>query len=313
MSGASPTTKQPPQQSSNPAPPDAPVHTVPLSLIDDGVATRQRLGLNEEHIQRLVTSIRTHGILVPLRVAPCDERYTLISGAHRREAAKRLHIHAVPVIVDHDSPTQQAAVAAVDNLDRRSPSPLEEAESVRQMHVDAGLQPGEIAAAINRSVAWVHDRLDLLTWPPEILEAVHHGAISKSAAAPLAKIERDDLRAALLDQAIRLGSSARTTSQWLATARARRDSGAEPTAAAVLNAPEAPRVIPTADCAVCGQRADLADLSTPPLHSGCLEALLEFVAARHHADALAPTPTPPPDAPPPDHTAPQPPPAAPTS
>lgn len=227
-----------------------------------------------------MASITRHGLLNPLRVAANDKGYVLVAGGHRREALQRLGRHDAPCIIDQESMTEIAARAAVDNLDRRNLSPLEEAETVRRMHVDAGLEPKEIASQIGRSVAWINDRLNLLTWPPEILEAVHHRTISKSAAAPLAQIARDDLRAALLEQAIRLGSSARTTSQWLATSRARRDAGVTPNADAVLNAPEAPRVIPTADCAICAERSDLADMSCPAMHAACLEALMAFVAAK---------------------------------
>ena len=286
MSGASPAAASSSSSDTPPAPPAALIRSLPLSQIRDGPATRQRLELDDEHVRHLARSIAQHGLLNPLRVAAHDDHFILVAGGHRREALNHLGYKVADCIIDRDAPAKRDARAALDNLDRRDLSPLEEAEAVRQMHCDAEVGTKEIASQIGRSHAWVLDRLDLLRWPPEILEAIHHGTISKSAAAPLAQIAREDLRAALLLQAIKLGSSARTTSQWLATARARTDSGVAPDAEAVLNAPDAPRVIPTADCAICGQRDDLANLSTPAMHATCLEDAIAFIS--HHAPSPAP-------------------------
>ena len=83
--------------------------------------------VDDDEMDRLVESIKEHGVMTPIYVRPIDGGYEVISGHRRIHAAKRAGLDTVPVI-EMDMTRDEAAIALVDsNLHRERLLPSEKA------------------------------------------------------------------------------------------------------------------------------------------------------------------------------------------
>ena len=83
--------------------------------------------VDDDEMDRLVESIREHGVMTPIYVRPIDGGYEVISGHRRIHAAKRAGLDTVPAI-EMEMTRDEAAVALVDsNLHREQLLPSEKA------------------------------------------------------------------------------------------------------------------------------------------------------------------------------------------
>ena len=83
--------------------------------------------VDDDEMDRLVESIREHGVMTPIYVRPIDGGYEVISGHRRIHAAKRAGLDTVPAI-EMDMTRDEAAIALVDsNLHRERLLPSEKA------------------------------------------------------------------------------------------------------------------------------------------------------------------------------------------
>ena len=83
--------------------------------------------VDDDEMDRLVESIKEHGVMTPVYVRPIDGGYEVISGHRRIHAAKRAGLDTVPAI-EMDMTRDEAAIALVDsNLHRERLLPSEKA------------------------------------------------------------------------------------------------------------------------------------------------------------------------------------------
>ena len=74
--------------------------------------------IKEERVNELVESIREQGIILPLIVRPLNDKYEVLAGHHRLEAAKLADLQIVPCVVkDVDDDT--AALIVVESNNQR--------------------------------------------------------------------------------------------------------------------------------------------------------------------------------------------------
>lgn len=110
----------------------------------------------------LMESIKEKGILQPLLVRPVDSRYELIVGSRRFEAAKRLGMKKVPVVVKSMPDEEALIVSLVENIQRRDIEPEEEYDALMKLKkLNPILYSGndELAKAIGKSRQYVEDRI----------------------------------------------------------------------------------------------------------------------------------------------------------
>lgn len=233
----------------------------------------QRVELEGESLDELVGSIRRVGVLVPLIVVCDGEGFVLVAGHRRLAAAKRASLLSVPCIVRSGEASQAKEVCFAENFFRQDLSAIELAAGIKDA-LDEGLfSVDELAAALRRSAEWVRRQLVLLTWPPEVLEAIHNGKISVSAASNLAAVREGTYRAFLLRCAVDDGATARSTAAWLQSWEA-----GQPAAEAVVAEPvpgEAPRqpMVPQAPCIGCSSVMRTDELCYVPMCPACVRHL----------------------------------------
>lgn len=245
------------------------VREIPIGLIDVGPYA-QRFEIDLEALDGLCGSIRRLGILVPLIVRAQGDRFELVAGHRRFAAAQRVQLSAVPCIVRAGEVAAAKEAAFAENLFREDPTPVELAVAIQKAVVGGEADVQAVADGLRRSTDWVRQQLAMLEWPDDVLEVVHRGRLSVSAAANLAMIEEDSYRAFLLENATANGATARTTAAWLQAWRA-----ALPVKQALAQPPvdgpaPAQPMVPQAPCLCCGQVHRTDELSHVPLCSPCI-------------------------------------------
>ncbi len=153
------------------------VAQVPVSAITPN-PMQPRTALEPEALAELAASIREHGLIQPLIVTQQGpERYQLIAGERRWQAARMAGLTTVPVMVKEATPQQALELALVENIQRADLNPLEEASAFRQLVDEFGLTQEEVAERVGKSRVAVTNTLRLLRLPAEVQQALADGTI----------------------------------------------------------------------------------------------------------------------------------------
>jgi ParB family chromosome partitioning protein len=214
-----------------------PIPSLPIEQI--ALPSQQpRRYFDPEKLERLVQSVREHGILEPLLVRPLSEgNYELVAGERRYRAAQAVGLSEVPVVVKALNEREALQVALIENLQREDLSAFEETEAIVQLlalqlecpvedvpKVLYRLQNERLSSKSNGNVtinaeaeaveqvfaglglmtwqSFIRNRLPLLNLPEDILEALRQGQIAYTKATVLARIEDEQERQNLLQEAI---------------------------------------------------------------------------------------------------------------
>lgn len=248
------------------------VQQIPLEKIQTG-AHALRLEVENEDLDDLSASIRRIGVIVPLLVRPEGDSMVVIAGHRRLAAAARVGLEAVPCCVREDTDATGAEVSIAENLFRTDLTPVEQASAIKDILDQKIMDVPEVARMVHRSETWVHAQLAMLDWPSDVLEVIHNGKISVSAASNLAMVHDDNYRVFLLRNAVEQGATARTTAAWLQAWRA-----AMPAEQALEQPPVEGRqavtpALPQAPCIVCNQMFRTDALAMVCVCTGCVNAI----------------------------------------
>jgi len=164
---------------------------LPLDLIIPATDNpRRELG----DLTELVASIQAHGVLEPLLVTPGASRghgagWLLVCGARRHAAARTAGLDRVACIIREFTEAERIAAMLVENVQRRSLTPLEEAHAyARLLEVDQNLTQRDLAKLTGVSQRTVSTRLALLELPTETIDALDTSRITLGQAEALHKL-----------------------------------------------------------------------------------------------------------------------------
>ena len=83
-----------------------PVQVLPVESLTTLEAKNPNV-MGTEDFQALVRGIREHGFLIPLLVYPAGEKFVIIDGVHRFDAAREVGLEEVTaVVLDNPSPAK---------------------------------------------------------------------------------------------------------------------------------------------------------------------------------------------------------------
>jgi ParB family transcriptional regulator, chromosome partitioning protein len=134
-------------------------------------------------VEELAASIRQVGLLQPLVVRPTGDTLELVCGQRRLMACKLLRWNSVSCLIRQVSEKDAFEIALVENIQRRSIDPIEEALAFKTYVEQAGWGGvKELAFRIGKSPEYVSHRVSLLRLPQDVLEDVREGKIAVSAA-----------------------------------------------------------------------------------------------------------------------------------
>ena len=195
---------------------------LPVVAVDDIVPNprQPRQGMNQEELQELAASIREHGLIQPLVVAPLPPdrasrraRYQLVAGERRWQAARLAGLSEVPVVVKNVTSRELLELALVENIQRADLNPLEEAAAYQQLIEEFGLTQEAVAERVGRSRAAVANAVRLLRLPMEVKDALRQGRISQGHARTILGLADAGDQLAVLRAVEKRGLSVRQTEE----------------------------------------------------------------------------------------------------
>ncbi len=191
------------------------VSQVPVSAITPN-PMQPRTALDPDALAELAASVREHGLIQPLIVTQQGpERYQLIAGERRWQAARMAGMAMVPVIVKEATPQQGLELALVENIQRADLNPLEEASAFRQLVDEFGLTQEQVAERVGKSRVTVTNTLRLLRLPAEAKQALADGTIHEGHGRALLALPTQEAQVAALKLVVNKALSVRQTEELI--------------------------------------------------------------------------------------------------
>ena len=146
----------------------------------------------KEAIEELKNSIKERGIIQPLIVRKSedqDNKFELIAGERRWQAAQAAGLHEVPVVIIEADNLKSLELAIIENVQRKDLNPIEEAESYNKLIENFGYDHEKVSKFIGKSRSHISNSLRLLSLPDKILDLIRINKISQGHAKVLVGLE----------------------------------------------------------------------------------------------------------------------------
>jgi ParB family chromosome partitioning protein len=138
---------------------------VPIDQIDPNPnQPRQVMG----DLSELMASIAEKGVLEPLIVRQLGERFQIIAGERRYQAAVQVGLKELPAVIRDADEAELMEVALVENLQRKDLTPFEEAEAMHSLSQKCSYTHEMLARKLGKSRTAVTESLSLHSMPDEV-------------------------------------------------------------------------------------------------------------------------------------------------
>ena len=155
-------------------------NNISISSIDPN-KNQPRKSFEKEALEDLTNSIKERGIIQPLIVRKSEienNKYELIAGERRLQAAQTAGLHEVPVVVISADDLKSLELAIIENVQRKDLNPIEEAESYKNLIEKFGYDQVKVSRFIGKSRSHVTNTLRLLSLSEDILDLIKENKIS---------------------------------------------------------------------------------------------------------------------------------------
>lgn len=148
-----------------------------------------------DNIKELASSIREHGLIQSITVRPLKGGFEIIAGHRRFYACKLLRWKKIPARVTSFSDKDAFEIQLVENMQRMTMDPIEEAEAFRKYILDFGWGGvSQLARVISKSEQYVSSRIQILKLPTEIIEQISQDRLKVSHALELKPLSEHQQR-----------------------------------------------------------------------------------------------------------------------
>ena len=140
----------------------------------------------------LANSIKERGIIQPLIVRKSDDhdnKYELIAGERRWQAAQSAGLHEVPVVEIEADNLKSLELAIIENVQRKDLNAIEEAESYKNLIDNFGYDQDRVSQFIGKSRSHISNSLRLLSLPLKLIDLVRNDKITQGHAKILIGLE----------------------------------------------------------------------------------------------------------------------------
>ena len=137
-----------------------------------------------------------------------DEKFEIVAGERRWQAAQNAGLHEVPAIVIKADNLKSLEFAIVENVQRKDLNPIEEAEGYKKLIDEFRYDQEKVAKFIGKSRTHITNCLRLLTLPQKIIQYVIDEKLSQGHAKILVGLDNIEL---LVDKVISKKLSVRQT------------------------------------------------------------------------------------------------------
>ncbi|MEH2957089.1 ParB/RepB/Spo0J family partition protein [Candidatus Merdisoma sp. JLR.KK006] len=153
-----------------------------------------RKQFEEDALMELADSIRQFGIIQPLIVQEKNGFYEIIAGERRWRAAKLAGLKEVPVIVKEYTDLEVVEISLIENIQRESLNPIEEAIAYKRLLEEFNLKQDEVAERVSKSRTTVTNSMRLLKLDERVQQMVIDDMLTTGHARALLGIEDPELQ-----------------------------------------------------------------------------------------------------------------------
>lgn len=190
------------------------IHQIPVSHIVPN-EYQPRTIFQEDKIDELAQTIKTHGIIQPIVVRKKGDKYEIIAGERRWRAVKKLNLETIPAIIKQFNDSQTASVALIENLQREELTAIEEARAYAQLIELHQLTQESLAQRLGKGQSTIANKLRLLQLPDEVQEAILKRQITERHARALIRIKDSPLLSKVLNDIIENGLNVKQTEELI--------------------------------------------------------------------------------------------------
>ena len=131
-----------------------------------------RRTFDEQKLQELAHSIKDQGVLQPIVVRKKDDKYQIIAGERRWQAARIAGLKEVPCILQEANDDKALELALIENIQRDDLNPIEEAYTYKRLMDKLNYTQAELAKAVAKGRSTIANAIRLLDLPEQAQEAM---------------------------------------------------------------------------------------------------------------------------------------------
>lgn len=161
-----------------------------------------RTVFDEERIDELCQTIKTHGVIQPIVVRVRDGIYEIIAGERRFRAVKKLGWETIPAIIRDFNDSQAASIALIENLQREGLTAIEEAMAYQQLIELHQLTQESLAQRLGKSQSTIANKIRLLHLSEPVKQALLERKITERHARALLALDSEELQVKVLEDII---------------------------------------------------------------------------------------------------------------
>ena len=170
-------------------------------------------------IEELAQSIKEKGVIQPLLVRRVGNYFELIAGERRLRASKSLGLNEIPVIIKDVNDQDSLEYALIENIQRESLNPIEEAHAYQHLMDKFQVTQEKISEGLGKARTTIANTLRLLKLPHEIQDEMKKGRISFAHGRALLEIDDENQQRRLTQEIISKGLSVRELESIIKTHR----------------------------------------------------------------------------------------------
>ena len=168
-----------------------------------------RESFDDTTITELAQSIKEKGVIQPLLVRRQGDNYELIAGERRLRAATVLGLKELPIIVKDVNDQDSLELALIENIQRESLNPIEEAHAYQHLMEQFKITQERISEVMGKARATITNTMRLLKLPHEVQQELKNGRISFAHGKTLLEIDDANQQRKLAMEVISKGLSVR--------------------------------------------------------------------------------------------------------
>lgn len=173
---------------------------------------------NQEKIEELAQTIRTHGMIQPIVVRVLDEdsqneKFEIIAGERRYRAVSLLEWEHIPAIIREMNDKETASVALIENLQREELTVIEEAKAYERLLSIHQLTQEALAQRLGKSQSTIANKMRLLKLPESVQNAILNKKITERHARALISLKDQNKQEQLLEEIINHHLNVKQTEQ----------------------------------------------------------------------------------------------------
>ena len=174
-------------------------------------------------LSELIASITEKGIREPLVVRQRGDRFQIVAGERRYQAAVQVGLRDLPVVIRDVDETEMLELALIENLQRKDLTPFEESEALQGLAERCGYTHEDLARRLGKSRTSVTESLALNGIPEDVRNLCRLADISSKSL--LLQVVRQDTPQKMTALVEKIASQGGATRQQLRDAVAKPKAG----------------------------------------------------------------------------------------